>query len=63
MPFCITEVKVYNDKNELIGSIENNHQNRRTITLKEPAVTHNLKIELANSNENTPVSLFEIRCY
>ena len=63
MPFCITEVKVYNDKNELIGSIENNHQNRRTVTLKEPAVTHNLKIELANSNENTPVSLFEIRCY
>ena len=63
MPFCITEVKVYNDKNEVIGSIENNHQNRRTITLKEPAVTHNLKIELANSNENTPVSLFEIRCY
>ena len=63
MPFCITEVKVYNDKNELIGSIENNHQNRRTITLSGPVSTQNLKIELANSNENTPVSLFEIRCY
>ncbi|GLU55944.1 FAD-dependent oxidoreductase [Dyadobacter frigoris] len=63
MPFCVTEVKVYNDKNELIGSIENNHQNIRTITLSEPASTQKLKIELANSNENTPVSLFEIRCY
>lgn len=63
MPFCVTDVKVYNEKDELIGSIENNHQNRRTITLSEPVSTQNLKIELANSNENTPVSLFEIRCY
>lgn len=63
MPFCVTEVKVYDDKNEIIGSIENNHQNKRTITLSEPVSTQNLKIELANSNENTPVSLFEIRCY
>ncbi len=63
MPFCVTEVKVYDDKNEIIGSIESNHQNKRTITLSEPVSTQNLKIELANSNENTPVSLFEIRCY
>ncbi|SEI57213.1 FAD dependent oxidoreductase [Dyadobacter koreensis] len=63
MPFCVTDLNVYNDKNELIGSIENNHQNRKTITLSEPVLTQNLKIELANSNENTPVSIFEIRCY
>ncbi|MBE9464809.1 FAD-dependent oxidoreductase [Dyadobacter subterraneus] len=63
MPFCVTEVKVYDDKIELVGSIENNHQNRRKITLSEPVSTQNLTIELANSNENTPVSLFEIRCY
>jgi hypothetical protein len=63
MPFCVADVKVYNDENKLIGSIEDNHQNRRTITLKEPVFTRSLKIELANSREHTPVSLFEIRCY
>lgn len=63
MPFCVTDVKIYNDKNELIGSLDDNHQNRRTITFSEPVLTTNLKIELANSDHNTPVSLFEIRCY
>lgn len=63
MPFCVTDVKIYNDKNELIGSLDDNHQNRRTITFSEPVLTTNLKIELVNSDHNTPVSLFEIRCY
>ena len=63
MPFCVTEVKVYNDKNEIIATIDDNHQNIRTITFSEPVFTKNLKVELANSNDNTPVSLFEIRCY
>lgn len=63
MPFCVTDVKIYNDKNELIGSLDDNHQNRRTITFSEAVLTKNLKIELANSDHNTPVSLFEIRCY
>lgn len=63
MPFCVTGVKVYNDKNEIIATLDDNHQNLRTITFSEPILTENLKIELTNSNENTPVSLFEIRCY
>ncbi|WP_159467108.1 FAD-dependent oxidoreductase [Dyadobacter sp. 3J3] len=63
MPFCVTDLKIFNDKGEVIGSIENNHQNRRTITLSNPVFTQFFKIELANSNDNTPVSLFEIRCY
>lgn len=63
MPFCVTGVKVYNDKNEIIATLDDNHQNLRTITFSEPVLTENLKIELTNSNENTPVSLFEIRCY
>ncbi|MDQ6477446.1 FAD-dependent oxidoreductase [Dyadobacter sp. LHD-138] len=63
MPFCVTDVKIYNDKNERIGSLDDNHQNRRTITFSEAVLTQNLKIELANADNNTPVSLFEIRCY
>jgi hypothetical protein len=63
MPFCVTGVKVYNDKNEIIATLDDNHQNLRTITFSEPVLTENLKIELTNSNDNTPVSLFEIRCY
>jgi len=63
MPFCVTDVKIFNEHDGQIASIENNHQNRRTIRLNEPVSTKKLKIELTNPNPDTPVSLFEIRCY
>jgi hypothetical protein len=63
MPFCITSLTVFNDKNEIIGSVSDNHQNLRTLTFQEPVLTESIRLSLANSNSETPVSLFEITCY
>lgn len=63
MPFCITTVKVFDGQNNLVGSIEHNHQNLRKIILDKPLKTNKLKLELENTNGDTPAALFEIRCY
>ena len=61
-PFCATDVMVFsNDQN--IGNIVNNHQAQRTIILNQSTTTKQLKLVVRNSNENSPVSLFEVRCY
>lgn len=61
-PFCATEVTAYCNGMP-IGEIKNNHQVRGTIILREGAVTKELQLIVKNENINSPVSLFEIRCY
>jgi hypothetical protein len=63
MPFCASEIEIFNDQNELIGSIQENHQTKRTINVAQSAPTRYLKIKVTNSNPNVPASLFEIRAY
>ncbi|WAC09519.1 FAD-dependent oxidoreductase [Dyadobacter pollutisoli] len=63
MPFCANDVEIFNDQNELIGSIKENHQTKRTINVAQSAATRYLKIKVTNSNPNVPASLFEIRAY
>jgi hypothetical protein len=63
MAFCVDTIRVLNDKNETIASVEGNYLSRRTISLNQPLKTKQLKISLSNSNVNAPASLFEIRCY
>jgi hypothetical protein len=63
MPFCASEIEIFNDQNELIGSIKENHQTKRTINVAQSAPTRYLKIKVTNSNPNVPASLFEIRAY
>jgi len=63
MPFCVTDVEVTSCNDQVIGTISNNHQSRRTITLEKPVNTQQLKIRLSGSNPNVPVSLMEVRCY
>jgi hypothetical protein len=61
-PFCATEVVVCHQGME-IGAIRNNHQAKGTIILKNSISTKQLKLIVKNANEDSPVSLFEIRCY
>jgi hypothetical protein len=63
MPFCANDIEIFNDQNELIGSIKENHQTKRTINVAQSAPTRYLKIKVTNSNPNVPASLFEIRAY
>jgi hypothetical protein len=63
MPFCAKDIEIFNDQNELIGSIKENHQTKRTINVAQSAPTRYLKIKVTNSNPNVPASLFEIRAY
>jgi hypothetical protein len=63
MPFCADEVKVYNCNDELIGEIKGNYLAQRTIHFEKPATVTELKIVVGNTNKDSPVSLFEVRCY
>ncbi len=61
-PFCATDVIVYHDGQE-IARLSDNHQAQQTIMLDQPVRTNQLKFVVENSNAQSPVSLFEIRCY
>lgn len=61
-PFCATEVVVCHNGHE-IGAIRNNHQAKGTIILKDSIITKQLRLIVKNANENSPVALFEVRCY
>jgi len=60
MPFCVDEISVFNEKNELLAQKTNNHQTRISFKFEEKICTRKLKINLSNSSENVPVSLFGI---
>lgn len=61
-PFCATDVKIMAG-NVVVATIENNHQAQQIIKLENPLITQKLTLHLTNKDTNTPVSLFEIRCY
>jgi hypothetical protein len=63
MPFCVDKVEVMNCSNEVVATIEQNHLSRRTIKLETPITVKDLKLKLFNSRKESPVSLFEVRCY
>ncbi|MCF2493855.1 FAD-dependent oxidoreductase [Dyadobacter chenhuakuii] len=63
MPFCATDIEICNDQDEIVGKIHDNHLSHRTISFNKPIQTQFLKIKVTNPNPQTPVSLFQIRCY
>ncbi|WP_285057039.1 FAD-dependent oxidoreductase [Pedobacter ginsengisoli] len=62
-PFCATEVRVYNCNDVEVGRITRNHQALSTIHFETAVTVQQLKLVVSNSNEDVPVSLFEVRCY
>ncbi|GGH72198.1 hypothetical protein HNQ91_003389 [Filimonas zeae] len=63
MPFCVNRVEVRNSNQEVVGVIEGNYLSQRTLVFDKPVVTQQLKLSLYNSMAESPVSLFEVRCY
>lgn len=63
MPFCVERLEVLNCNNQVVTEIQNNYLSQRSISLAEPFVTQDLKLKLYRNNLQTPVSLFEVRCY
>lgn len=63
MAFCADEVTVLDGNNIEVASITGNYLSKRTIHLKEPLQTNVLKIKVVNTNQDSPASLFEVRCY
>ncbi|WP_428656144.1 FAD-dependent oxidoreductase [Runella sp.] len=63
MPFCVKNVRILNDKNEVIAQISDNHQSIRTIILEQAVETQSLRIEAEHPSANVPAALFEVRCY
>ena len=63
MPFCVQKVTITNCNDEVVGTISDNHQSRRSLTFQKPVITQHLKIRLSGSNANVPVSLIDVRCY
>ncbi|HOV83790.1 MAG TPA: FAD-dependent oxidoreductase [Paludibacteraceae bacterium] len=60
MPFCIDHVSVFDEKDFMIASINDNHQTQIKFNFNEPIETKFLKFEISNSTENVPVSIFNI---
>lgn len=63
MPFCVKNVRVLNQQQEVIAEIKDNHQSQRIVTFRWPIETTSLTIEVEHPSKVVPAALFEIRCY
>jgi hypothetical protein len=51
------------DSAQLLATLCENHQTRRSIRFKDPVVTDHLEIRLVAPQPDIPAALFEVRCY
>lgn len=63
MPFCVKNVRILNDQNEVIAEIKNNHQSQRRIVLAQPVDTQSLTLQIEHPSALVPAALLEVRCY
>ncbi|AEI49042.1 FAD-dependent oxidoreductase [Runella slithyformis] len=63
MPFCVKNVRILNDKKEVIAEIKNNHQSQRRIVLAQPVDTQSLTLQIEHPSALVPAALLEVRCY
>jgi hypothetical protein len=63
MPFCVKKVRVWNDQEELVAEIVDNHQSLRRIDFSETVHTKKLRIEVEHPSALVPAALLEVRCY
>lgn len=63
MPFCVKRVRVWNDREELVAEIVDNHQSQRRIDFAEAVHTKMLRVELEHPLALVPAALLEVRCY
>jgi hypothetical protein len=63
MPFCVQQISVWNDKDECLGEVSDNHQSQVRFEFKEPITTDSLKFRVKHPSETCPASIFSINCY
>ena len=63
MPFCVKNLRIWNDRDELLAEIVDNHQTQRSIRFEEAVVTRSLRIEVEHPSGEVPAGLLEVRCY
>jgi hypothetical protein len=63
MPFCASEIKIFNNDKEVVATVANNYLTRKVVKLENKLTLNELTITVSNKDKNVPNSLFEIRCY
>jgi hypothetical protein len=63
IPFCVQDVRIYDDHNNLIFEKVGNYETIISINLAVPLSTRELVIRLAKAHTHIPVSLFSIQIY
>lgn len=63
MPFCVKDISIKDDKNEVVVHLQQNHQTVCHIQLERPIKTNALTINLKHPHPAVPAALFAIRCF
>lgn len=63
MPFCVRNYVLKNDTGTIIKKVTNNYQTINKIVLDTPLLTQKLILEVEHPSQNTPASVFAIRCF
>lgn len=62
-PFCVRKYRIMDETGSVVFEERDNHQTRNTIIFDTPVTTELLRIELEHPSSDSPVSVFEVRCY
>jgi hypothetical protein len=60
IPFCVRNVKIRNEKGEVLLEMNDNYQTICSCKFSPPVVAFKLDIEVDHPTENVPASLFEV---
>lgn len=60
MPFCADQIKIYDDQNNLLAENTSNHQTRVIFAFEKAIITKQLLVDISNSFDKIPTSLFGI---
>ena len=60
MPFCVRDIVVKDSNGTIIAHVRDNHSSKVQFSLDKPIVCNSLNIELENTLDQVPVSIFGI---
>lgn len=63
VPFCVQQLKLFDDTAKCIGEVVDNHQEQVVFEFIEPVTTRSLKVQLSHPSESVPASVFSVNCY
>ena len=63
MPFCVRKFSVYDDQQNLVWEVNDNHQTIRKIRFPEVIATQKLSFHFEHPSSTVPAAVFAIRCF